>query len=180
MRCEASPERRTPSVWGQRRSRSGIGKLLPCLPGFRVEQLELHGIPERLPQCTVVTTPTAPIGRAGPLSGDVARTPTMWTALRPVIGVRSSGFPKHALVGDPPPAPVPRRATPTSIVVGELTDQRGVWSGRMFSRAKYAAARLRVSTSISGRRLSRRRSASSSFCLLVSCVALPSSILARG
>src|SRR5882757_584495 len=62
-----------------------------------------------------------------------------------------------------------------NVVVGEFTDQREYYFGRTFSRAKYAAARLRISTSTSRRRLSRRSSASSFFSALVSCVALPDS-----
>src|SRR5215213_6716231 len=52
-------------------------------------------------------------------------------------------------------------------VVGEFTDQREDYFGRTFSRAKYAAARLRISFSISRRRLSLRSCASSRFSSLV-------------
>src|SRR5687767_11242937 len=52
-------------------------------------------------------------------------------------------------------------------VVGEFTDQREDYFGRTFSRVKYAAARLRISFSISRRRLALRNSASSRFSELV-------------
>jgi len=52
-------------------------------------------------------------------------------------------------------------------VVGEFTDQREVYFGRMFSWAKYAAARLRISFSTSSRRAFFRNSASSCFPSLV-------------
>ena len=60
-------------------------------------------------------------------------------------------------------------------VVGQFTDQRVDQFGRTFSRAKYAAARLSTSTSISSRRLSRRSWASSFFSALESRVSLPAS-----
>src|SRR5690349_19888765 len=46
-------------------------------------------------------------------------------------------------------------------VVGKFADQREDYFGRMFSRAKYAAARFRISFSTSRRRFSLRSSASS-------------------
>ncbi len=52
-------------------------------------------------------------------------------------------------------------------VVGEFTDQREDYFGRTFSRAKYAAARLRISFSTSSRRVFLRSSASSRFSSLV-------------
>src|SRR6185312_7447420 len=52
-------------------------------------------------------------------------------------------------------------------VVGEFTDQREDYFGRMFSWAKYAAARLRISFSTSSRRAFFRNSASSCFPSLV-------------
>ena len=58
-------------------------------------------------------------------------------------------------------------------VVDEFTDQRENYCGRTFSRAKYAAARLRISFSISSRRLALRSSASSRFSSLVSRDELP-------
>ena len=48
-------------------------------------------------------------------------------------------------------------------VVGEFTDQREDYFGRTFSRAKYAAARLRISFSTSSWRAFLRNSASSRF-----------------
>ncbi len=47
------------------------------------------------------------------------------------------------------------------IVIGEFSDQPVRYFGRTFSRAKYAAARLRISFSVSSWRLRRRNSASS-------------------
>ena len=52
-------------------------------------------------------------------------------------------------------------------VIGEFTDQPKRSWGRMFSRAKYAAARFRISFSISRRFLSRRSWVSSRFSALL-------------
>src|SRR5690348_5678784 len=56
---------------------------------------------------------------------------------------------------------------------GELADQPECYFGRTFSRAKYAAARLRISFSSSSCLVLRRSSASSFFSALVSFTGLP-------
>jgi hypothetical protein len=60
-------------------------------------------------------------------------------------------------------------------VIGTLTDQRVNQCGSTFSRAKYAAARLRIITSSPSRRLSRLSCASSFLSPLVSRASLPRS-----
>jgi hypothetical protein len=57
---------------------------------------------------------------------------------------------------------------PLLIVVGEFADQPEYYLGRTFSRAKYAAARFRMSFSTSSCLLRRSSSASSFFSPLVS------------
>ena len=52
-------------------------------------------------------------------------------------------------------------------IVGKLTDQREDYFGRTFSRAKYAAARRRISFSCSSSRLRSRSSANSFFWLIL-------------